>query len=197
LNQQLAELCDGARVDELEARLEVASARLNREAQLVLARKTVAPLLSLDTRTCPVCGLACDGAELSERVWEGIRQANSAHEQAAEEVQKLARRKEQAQGLAMQREAATRQAEIARREYEQLVAQIAEELGSSRHAWERSAEARLTALKGRLDDLQQDDKSATERSARYLQRTKALREEWRYHQLRNEEQRLRRELQEG
>src|SRR5206468_8922621 len=121
----------------------------------------------------------------------------SAHEQAAEEVQKLARRKEQAQGLAMQREAATRQAEIARREYEQLVAQIAEELGSSRHAWERSAEARLTALKGRLDDLQQDDKSATERSARYLQRIKALREEWRYHQLRNDEQRLRRELQEG
>src|SRR5207245_7916553 len=110
-----------------------------------------------------------NGAEVLNHVTEDIQQAYSAHEQAAEEVQKLARRKEQGQGLAIQRDVATKVAEIARGEYETLVAQIEEELGCSRHAWERSAEARLTELKGRLDDLQQEGKSATEQSARHLQ----------------------------
>ena len=197
LDRRLVELCDGARLDELEARLEAASDKLSKEAQFARARKAVAPLLSPDARECPICGLPCDGAQLLTYVMQGIEQGDASHEQAAEEVQALERRKEQAQRLATQRDAASQEAESARREREQLVTQMAEELGCSLDAWERSAEAHLTELKGRLDDLQQKGTSATEHSARHLQQIKALREEWRYHQLRDEEQRLRRELKEG
>ncbi|OGG54741.1 MAG: hypothetical protein A3F84_25970 [Candidatus Handelsmanbacteria bacterium RIFCSPLOWO2_12_FULL_64_10] len=197
IDRQLAELCDGARLDKLEARLEVALALLDREAQFARARKAVAPLLGPDVRACPICGLASDGAELLTRVTEGLEEGNTAHEQTAQEVQVLEQRKEQAQRLATQRDTASQDAESARRECEQLVAQMTEELGCSSDAWECSAEARLTELRGRLNDLQQEGTSATEHSARHLQRIKALREEWRYHQLRDEEQRLRREFQEG
>lgn len=55
----------------------------------------------------------------------------------------------------------------------------------------------MTELKSQVDNLQQEGKSATEHSATHLQRINVLREEWRYHQLRDEEERLRRELQEG
>lgn len=197
LNRRLAELCDGGRVDELEARWKAASAGLNKEEQLALAYKAVVPLLGRDTDTCPICGLACNGPDLLHQVTERIQQADSAHRQAAEQVQQLARQKEQAQKLAIQRDAATREAETARAESGQLVAQVGQELGCSPHEWERSAEVRLTELKGRIKDLQQEGRSATEQNAKYLQRIKTLREEWRYHQLRDEEQRLRRELQEG
>lgn len=55
----------------------------------------------------------------------------------------------------------------------------------------------MTELKSQVDNLQQEGKSATEHSDTHLQRINVLREEWRYHQLRDEEERLRRELQEG
>ncbi len=134
LNRQLAELCDGGRVDELEARLETASAQLTKEERSALALKTVAPLLGQDTDTCPICGLACNGADLLHQVTERIQQAGSAGQQAAEEVQGLVRQKKQAQSLASQTDAATRAAEAARAESEQLMAQVGEELGCSPHA---------------------------------------------------------------
>jgi DNA repair exonuclease SbcCD ATPase subunit len=197
LDRQLAKLCAGARLDELEAHLEVALSRLSKEAQFARARKAVAPLLGPDVHACPIYGLTCNGANLLTRLTEVLDAGNAAHEQTAQEVQVLEQRKEQAQRLTTQRDTASQAAESARWECEQLVAQMAEELGCPSDAWEGSAEARLTELRGRLNNLQQEGTSATEHSARHLQRMKALREEWRYHQLRDEEQRLRREIQEG
>jgi hypothetical protein len=197
LDRQLAEVCDGARLDELQARLEAALGLLDREAQFARAREAVAALLGPDVRVCPICGQACDGAELLSRVTRGLEAHNAAHEQTVQDVQVLERRKEQAWQLATQRDAASRDAERARGEREQLVTQIAAELGCPSEAWERAAAARLTELGGRLNELQQEGTSAAEHSARHLQRITLLREEWRYHQLRDEEQRLRRELQEG
>jgi hypothetical protein len=128
---------------------------------------------------------------------EEILRADIAHKQSAEEVQKLTEQMGQAQTLAIQQEAASNAAEIAGAEYERLVEQLAKELACSRDTCELAAEVRSRELKGRLDVLQQEGKSATEQNTRYLQRVKAFREEWRYHQLRDEEQRLRQELQEG
>lgn len=197
LNRQLAALCDGNRIDKLEACLKAASDGLNKEQQLALAYKAVVPLLGPDIETCPICGLGYNGLDLMNQVTERIQQTDSANKQAAERVQQLARQKEQAQNLASRRDAATRGAETAQAESAQLVAQVCRELGCPSHEWERSAEARLTELKGRVNDVQQEGRSAAEQKTKHLQRIKKLREEWRYHQLREEEQRLRRDLQEG
>ncbi|HWP03819.1 MAG TPA: AAA family ATPase [Gemmatimonadaceae bacterium] len=197
LDRQLAELCDGTALEELEACWQVASASLDREAQLARARKAVAPLLGADARECPICGLACDGAELLAQLEAGIEQADAAQQQAAEEVEALGRRKAQAQVMAKQRDAASREHESARRKTEELVGQIVEQLGCSSEDWESAAEARLTILKQQIAELQQDGERSTQHGARQRQRIDALRAEWRYHQLRDEQQRVREELQEG
>jgi hypothetical protein len=196
LSQRFAESCDGAGIDEIESRLQAASDHLSREAQFEVARNAVTPLLGADTKACPICEVAIDGADLLDRVTQRIQEASSLHEQAAHEVQILAAQQKQARTLIAQREAAVLEAEIARRKYEQLVARMSER-GWSPENWELSAEARLTELRGQLDSLKQEGRSASVHTAVHVQRIKALREEWRYHQLRDEEQRLRYELQEG
>lgn len=104
LGLRLVELCDDAPLDEIESRLQAALAQLTKEAQFAVARKAVAPLLGPDTHTCPICGGACNGAELLDRVTERIQQADSLHEQAAQEVQMLAAQQKQTQALVTQRE---------------------------------------------------------------------------------------------
>jgi len=196
LGQRLAELCEGARIEEIDSRLQAASEQLSKEVQFEVARNAVIPLLRADTQSCPICEVACDGAELLDRVTQRIQLASSVHEQAAHEVQILAAQQKQARALVAQKEAAAREADIARRKYEQLVAKLSER-GWSPQNWEQSAEARLAELEGQLDALKQEGKSASAHNALHVQRIKALREEWRYHQFRDEEQRLRYELQEG
>jgi len=196
LGRQLDELCGGARIEEIESRLQFASAKLSKEAQLAVAQKAVAPPLGDEIHECPVCGHARNGAELRDRVMERIQHADPLYEQAGQEVQMLTAQQKQAQALIAQRNMARQLSDLARREHERLVAKISER-GWSPQDWERLAEARLMELKAQLDNLRQEGNSATEHSATHLQRIKAFREEWRYHQLRDEEQRLRRDLQEG
>jgi DNA repair exonuclease SbcCD ATPase subunit len=197
LERHLAEVCDGNELGEIEARLEAASARLNIDAQFALARKAVAPLLNHEMQNCPICGLTCDGVALLSRVMNDLQQANSAQVQAAEEVQKLARQKEQSLAIIKQKDAAIHEAENAHQQYGQLLDQLTELRGWSPATWEQSAEAQLVEFNARIEDLQQEGRGATEHTSKRTQRIKALREEWRYHQLRDEEQRLRRDLQEG
>jgi len=197
LDRRLGESCGCGGIEELEARWQAASARLGRDAQFALARKAVAPLLGPHARECPICGLACNGAELLAKVTEGIELADSAHEHAAAEVETLRSLTAQAQGLAKQLDLTRRVEEIARRKREQLVAQMAEQLGCSPDVSASAADARLAELDRRIDVLRQDGERATERDTRLRKRIEALRNEWRYHQFRDEQERLRRELQEG
>ncbi len=126
-----------------------------------------------------------------------LEQGDRAHGQAAGEVQTLEHRKAEAQRLTRERDLANQEAKIAHTDCEKLVKQVAEGLSCSSDAWERPAEARLRELKGRLDDFQQEGRNAAEHGAQHIQQIRTLREEWKYHQLRAEEQRLRGELLEG
>jgi AAA domain len=195
-DRQFAELNGGARLDEIEGRLRAAVAQLSREQQLAVARNAVLPLLGPDTHACPICGFACNGAELLQHLTERVQQANSSQEQIEQESQVLVAQVMKGKALTRQKDAATREAEAAGRECEQLVATLSEG-GWSLENSESFAETHLAELKSQLDNLQQEGKSAAERSATHLLRIKKFREEWRYHQLRDEEQRLRRELTEG
>jgi len=197
MDRQLAELCNGVPIEELKERLKAALTGLNREAHLARARVAVKPLLGPDTRACPICGLPCDGAELLARLTDNLAEHAATREQAAQEVQRLEQQIGQAQRIDGERDAARKNAESAREESERLVAEMVAEIHCSSDAWESSAEARRVELEGRVKTLREEGTTAAEQTARYLQQVKALREEWRYHQLRDEEQRLRRELQDA
>jgi len=197
LDRQLAELSNGIPLEELKKQLETALTRLNWEAHLARARESAKPLLGPSVRECPICGLPCDGADLLARLTDDLAKHTAAHKQAAQEVQRLEHQVEQSQRIATKRDAAKQDVESARREYDRLVAQMVAKLQCPPDTWESSVEARQVELEGRIRALRQEGTSAAEQTTRYLQRVKALREELRYHQLRDEEERLRRELQEG
>jgi len=135
--------------------------------------------------------------ELLSKVTAATEQAMSAKEQAAAEVETLERRMAEAKLLARHRDAARREEEILHRKREELVAQLTQQLRCPVDAWASAAEARLAELQQRIDDLKQEGERAAAHDTRSLSRISALRAEWRYHQLREEEERLRRELQEG
>jgi DNA repair exonuclease SbcCD ATPase subunit len=191
--KQVSDICSDEDVKNLDARLKSASARLNEAMIITKARSTLAPVVGIHLGFCPICGSACDGGSLSRRINSDVEHAIPAETRAAQEVQNL----EKAKALTDQMDGAVKEERAAKSEADKTVRELANDLKCGEGDWQTAADSRLAELQQRSAEFVRESKDVAGYITRQLARITAFRNEWAYHEFRDEVQRLRGELDDG
>lgn len=191
------DLCEGVDLTDLESALHLAKSRLNSESQMIQLRKAASPLLNSAIVECPLCGARHEGTNLLTVIDSRNKQTETIHARIAEEVDSIESRFERAKATNKQLNSARAAYELADREWKHAVDQISSRLSCSIDEWEPACESRMSMLTLQLEELKRDGQDATGTVNLIHQRLRQLREEWRYHELRDEQQKLRGDFGEG
>jgi DNA repair exonuclease SbcCD ATPase subunit len=190
LELQMQALTGDKTIEEGKVEREALRTHMGAQGHWIVARKALLEIVGPVAKTCPICEREAETLGLVEKLTNGVAMAESATKQEADKLQKL----ESLIGSGMKLEASISssltKADALANKHSQAKEGLAGELGCQAEDSLRIGDARLKELDERIMVLIQEGTGAATHASNLSKRSKALRSELHYHQLREEEQRL-------